>query len=866
MHRTTVYYILFLAAAVLVVGYLFTPRVTVTLSQEDSGVHYELFHEKPLPGLYAQKVVKYKKKRGEAADSLKFVLPFGTPTRRFRLDLGNRGGQHFTLSEIMVSSWGGFVRRSLGPGNFDRIRLASQIKEVSRDDKSIVLRTTGSDPYILFDMDVPASFHFPTVCFFLLLLTGATLLPLVFPARRESAEQRLMTIGKKIWSLLCRIPRPLLSPYLWLPVFFLTAFAFGITGSSIGLIRNGCISDPVGEKKLWGHYQGIRSDEFLAHGTATAIQSYKNVPRFDLINDNIGLSGRNFLFFHDWGAPVKHFSMLIRPSNWMFFLTDLRHALSWYWLFPIFFGIFSLSFLMDCLFGKGGWLHFVAAVGLVFSPYCACWSFWPINCSAGAFLAAAALVRLFQSGNRAAMFGWALLAGWSFSVSAATLYFPHIWPCVTLAVLAAVCKIIMSRKNDPGRPCWKTAAFLFFLLTAGVLLYIFFDAIQEPLRLAMKSASGKRIRDGGLFQVWELFRGWLFPVTFYHDVYINQCEAQAYQFIFIPLLLVFQWKYKDLAAVRPLCWTLIGFLLWSFTYQFIGLPHFLTRITGWDHCTEPRVCYAVQVAQVLLLVSLAGTEDRRFSRDHLAFPMFLGICLTCLAVVCFWWSPESLRTGVAKLGYSRAFGCLALSVLLFLVSTSVILCDPRIGVIVFALISGIPGMIFNPVCLAPTDVRSPLVDEVKNSPGLRYGGRVLLVGNSLVAGHQQQYVMAGGKVFNGFFCYEDSKIFDLLFKDLPNAASLHRLNHMSVLLTADRKVLSAEIPQGDCIRLRLNGAKFDFSTLPVDFVINLVYNGNRGLDRNPSVVYCKTCQPWQLWRVKHRGDTASPSSPRRARK
>jgi hypothetical protein len=138
--------------------------------------------------------------------------------------------------------------------------------------------------------------------------------------------------------------------YPVLGVLFLLLVACGITGNPVGLIRSFGISEPVGEKLLLFRYRPIRTDDFIAHGSASAVSNYNHTPRFPLINRNTGLSGRNMLFLHDWGAPVLHPAVLLKPAVWGFFFLDLRRALAWYWFFPVVFGMAAFAFLLDTLF------------------------------------------------------------------------------------------------------------------------------------------------------------------------------------------------------------------------------------------------------------------------------------------------------------------------------------------------------------------------------------------------------------------------------------------------------------------------------------------------------------------------------------
>lgn len=851
MLKKTVYIFLFLGLFLLWLGLSFTPEVKIYLTTEKKDIEYELFYAKPIPIVFSPSQTVHKKARENGnVKIVKFRLPFGTPCEMLRFDLGNLPGEVFTLHKIEVTAPGAFWKKCISPIDWKGVAVNSQVKILEKSENNLKLISTGVDPYLLFHFSEYSQFHISPSAILILFLLFLFVTPFIWKKQYASATEQCMRFVSRTYSTVSSMNVTKISPYWVLLAIFLFLCVAGITGSSIGLSRNSLVTEPVGERKLIGKYRSIRSDEFIAHGTASAVQSYKNDEQFSVINRNIGLSGRNFLFLHDTGAPVKHFAMLIRPANWLFFIAGLRQALAWYWWFPIFFGIFSILFLLNTLFKNPPWFHALIALGAVFCPYSAGWSFWPINCSAGAFLAAAALIRMFRSDNRWSAIGFALLAGWSFSVSAATLYFPHIWPCVSLAFLLILWEVVRQIREKKCFTSKNAAAFLIFICTTVVLLFSFFDAIREPVELAMKSAISGRIRHGGLFEVWETIRGWFFPITLYKHWHFNQSEDQSYQLILLPLLLCFAWQYKNVHN-RALCFTLFAFICWALLYQFVGLSPVLTKITGWSRCTEPRVSYAIQIAQCLLLAELAQHFEIKDRNRHFVMVVYTSLAILFVAGISALLIPDSFWASASKLSSKSFTFNIFICTAVFAIINTALLADIKKGAVIFSMAVFTAGLFFNPFCLAPKDFRSNLVNEIRKIPNQKHNGRVLFSANSISSFHSQCFVMSGGKSLNSFFCYEDTVLFDLLFKNLPNHKALHRLNHLSVKIKPEGEDLTAVIPQGDCIQLCFNGKTFDFSKLPIDFIINLSYNGHGGLIENKTVEYCRDIGVWQLWKVIH---------------
>ncbi len=633
---------------------------------------------------------------------------------------------------------------------------------------------------------------------------------------------------------------------------FLLLVAAGITGSSFGWFKsypgaNG-VAGIVGERKLVGTYRGIRGDEFIAHGTPTALAQYHHQPPFPGKNENIGLAGRNFRMLHDLGAPVWDLSTLGRPATWGFFLFDLRRGLAWYWLFPIFCGIWSFRLLFDGLWpGQRGW-NWLFSLGIVFSPYAAGWSFWPVNNAFGLSLAAAATLRLLREKRGWPCFGWGVLAGWGAAVSALSVYFPRIWPVACLLLLSMVAVMVRDslfrRLREPA--VW--AALLAAAVVVAGLVGVWLIGAREEIRLVQEAAyPGMRRLSGGFMEWWEMMKGWLYPFTTYKLDFSNQSEMQSWLCFLLPLLLFYALHYRRLKR-DPLPYALFGFLFFTLLYQHVGLPAWLARITLWDRCSPPRAGMALTMAQFLLIgcfihhrKELPGLPPWRALGAALGSAVPGGLLLTG--------APAALWQGIAvyfpqwlmgAIGGAMAGIYLGLAFLLF---TSC-----RWFALAFTLLNLLPGLVFNPVCIAPERIENrlqPFLEEEGRGP---YGGRFLFAtGNNFLA---VVYSASGGRVFNGYFMYEDPQIFNLLYRNLPNAAEFHRMNHLDAdIVPPDRPPFAAGVPFNDRISLSFNGEKYDFSQLPIDFLAALP-EAREWLRRNPSLTFRRTIDDVDYYRVR----------------
>ena len=622
---------------------------------------------------------------------------------------------------------------------------------------------------------------------------------------------------------------------------FLLLVGIGFTGSSLGWLKTyPGVSDVMelqGERKLAGIYRGIRCDEFLNHGTPNALAQYHAKPRFPRLNPNLGMTPRDFTVYHDTGIPVDHYVTLARPAVWGFYLFDLRRALAWYWWFPVFAGFFGIWFLLNTLFSGDTFRNWLLSLSLAASPLCAAWSFWQLGNLAGLCFAAASLIHLVQCRSDAVRWGWAFLAVWCGLCSVMTLYMPRIFPAGCL--LALVVPAHLAENKLLGRlkswSVWLPAAVAGI---AGILFLLgWLHGASEAVRALLETAyPGRRRMSGGTMELWTLIQGWLAPLTIYKVEYRNQCELQGPLSLLFPLAAVWAARFRELKK-SPVVWAVGLFTVWTCCYQLIGFPDWLAALTFWNRCNPPRCALALSLAQILFLALIFDRFPEGFlpgDRIRRQAAVLTGGCVLLFAVLLLYPGIRPLLQGLRAV-YSPAYlwGWLAFILLFFGAVSALLLMRSRWFLPAFVLGNVLPAVCFNPVCIAPVKVVNKLERLADRTPGLKYGGRFLFLG-------EKDFVAvaafaAGARVLNGYYLYPDRALHHLLFRNEADPQRSFRLsNYDLVPVRGAAGPMKIRNDDWEHIMICLDAEKFDFRTLPADFAAAL-QTERPYLDRNPSL-------------------------------
>lgn len=221
---------------------------------------------------------------------------------------------------------------------------------------------------------------------------------------------------------------------------FLTLVGLSLSGSSIGVFRNGAPDDAL----LVGAPLPIRSDEWIV------------MTPFSIGGDRIGLPSMRQVGLTEtdmavapMGGPSRSWVTAFKPQDWGYMLLDAGRGLAWRWWASYL--LCSLAFfgLLRAL-RVAPWAALGLAAAAAFSPYTAWWTSPAtaliLGWAAGAAMSA---IRAMQSSRRSAIVSWSVLAAYCLVALALLLYPP--WIVSTALVVAA---LVVGQAVDL-RPGWR---------------------------------------------------------------------------------------------------------------------------------------------------------------------------------------------------------------------------------------------------------------------------------------------------------------------------------------------------------------------------------------------------------------------------
>jgi len=753
--------------------------------------------------------------------------------KALRLDFGSNPGK-VRVSRVRLRGRDGW--RDLRLDNFGSF---NDIESHEIANGILTVRSTKVDPFIIYegcDLDCHASRHLDGVGALVFWLLASVAIGFLSSCR--SFLVRAYRFRYVIWAAL-----------------FAALVGCGVSLSNLGALDTLILTRLDGYRLLCGECRRIRWDEFAGHGLMPAIQHYNAKPQFPRYNAHVGLAGRDDLIMIDAGTPIKHIAMIGRPATWGFFLFDLRRSLSWYSLLPVFFSVFCFWFLFDTLRRENGWLNFLAAAACVFTLNSSCVTFYSAHSTAGSMLAVASMLRMLRSENRRAILCWGLLMGWGGLVSALTIYFPRVWYGAIMAGALFLGACLEEGLWRRFRSRYRILAIALGLLLMAAVLGIWYVSAADAIESMRNTVyPGQRRVLGGSMKLWELFLGWVATLTAYREWLSgvnNQCEIQAPLFILSSLVLVCWFFVRRL--VRP--WTVVA--VWAYVallyiFCYCQWPAWLAKITLLELCTCQRSDYFVSIAQIVLMVLLMRNLGTMSFSDRGArewFRYLMAAVLIVLPALTLFDMPGEVWSGiqgaVAPRKWHLQVGC---SLVVYLLLSCLLLRWFRLGCILFLCLEVAIGLKFNPISVAPEKLDSPLLKFVEGHRDLwRNRGRVLFCDD---VRESNLYAAAGGMVMNGFFDYGDPVIANTLFASEPDVATFNRWHQMLVVLaTKGDEAFKAEVLTMDVVKVTFHARKYDFSALPVDYLVTRDCVAVEVLKRNPSVRFLREFADWSLFAV-----------------
>lgn len=615
-------------------------------------------------------------------------------------------------------------------------------------------------------------------------------------------------------------------------ILFTVMLCIGITGSSAGLAKNSGIVR-MDSHRITGQYRPIRGDEW-AVGTALSIAQYYANPQFPQINPNLSVDGQKLAIAHDTGVPVKEISAFGKPALWGFFMFDLRRGLAWYWLFPVFFAVNSFWLLLNLLWQKQEKANFVLALAATFGPYSVVWSFWPVYIASFAAFTVWSFLKLLDTEDKNTGILYSILSGLSGASLVLTLYLPRMIPCAYLMFFVAIGYIWQNKlyKNLRKKKWNIFLAAAVFCVILGSWWYNNADVIALMLN---SEYPGRRFVAGGRFGFWDFVRGWLSPVTMYNNLgWANECELTTFFNLLPPLLLAvfLTMKRHDIAASAAGATLFIFFCM---VYQYAGIPDFLALITGWSHVTETRADAALEIAQILLIAYLYSQKNSfHLSKSAVtaltaAYIIFVWLCLD-----------KTMPPPIKDFSHTNS-GIIFLLTAIAGGLTYLLITDIRKFLTAFTVFTLATTLPYHPLTIAPSKVETGFSYDFSQKENL-FEGRIVIASpiNANLA------VMPGLKIYNVVQHYADRSIYNKFYKHVSGS---DRYNHLLIEINDTGENLNVTIPQGDVIKISVNGRTFDFSEFGADYLI--VTKDKGWLDENSTLQRLSEDGNFIYYRILH---------------
>lgn len=577
-------------------------------------------------------------------------------------------------------------------------------------------------------------------------------------------------------------------------IVFMLFTILGLTGSSLnkGLQQSPFIDANM--TLLWGHEQAIRSDEWLVL-TPMAIAQHHHVPRYPVVNHNLGLDGQNMLVAGMTGLPVAHLSLLAKPATWGFFVFDLKRALAWYWWFPAFGCFLALAHVLHAL-APGRWRQsFLFSLLFVSAPYVVAWSFWPAYAVFFPCVAFLCLLKIMQPRKLWALVPLGMLVGVAIAGFVLVLYPP--WQVAVGYVFIALAVGVTIRDR-----LYKTItlesvlALVLALLVAGFLLGSWWLSAREAIEAMMHTVyPGHRNVEAGGDTAWRfLLKGYtnITTLQYAESRPINQSEMASFHYFFLPLaaLFILRAKQRVLTALEIAVATMTGFILF---YMLIGVGHTFSSYSLLSYVPSKRSDLALALACLILTHLMIRPVRKSFSVRGINHIAIGGIVLVWAALVyaAVRQFDEPLLSGTnAPIFIGLMLMVMACSYFLLSGQPYAFL-GLNLGLTLAITLS------FNPLSIAPLYLKS----QQTKAPTLTLNSQI-----------PAMFLLASGnQVVNGVFYYPQTTVWRRLDPSGRDVNLYNRYQHLIFLGQPAVEDLQITVPFPDVVRVLVNLQHLDFN-------------------------------------------------------
>jgi hypothetical protein len=476
--------------------------------------------------------------------------------------------------------------------------------------------------------------------------------------------------------------------------------------------------------------------------------------------------------------PVRHWSMLVRPQLWGFFVLDLERAFAFYWDIRAVLLLGGVFLLLMLLTRNDFGASLLGAAWVFFSGFVQWWysnQLLPevIGCT-GLMIVAAHYLALSRRRWVIAVSGVVLFV--CASNFALSLYPPYQVPLLYLGVVVGAASLgPRARAACRGRQLVSRLGRIGLVLAGvGVILLFFYRDARHGIDLMRATIyPGARVVSGGSLTVAQVFGGFFaFFITPEHFplAWANVCEASNFVLLFPVPMAVLIWQWWDGRSVSPVEWGLLGYILVLLTWTIVGWPHWLAVASGFSRSQPVRSLLGLGLASILLCcVFLArsivdGPRGRRLV-------VFGGLAAALLAYV--------LDFDRATSGFATT-GQIALVVLGGGLAGYLLLTRRHVA---FALCVLVPHVwangLVNPVAVGLGPIlESPLIQRLSRFVAEDPNARWIVYGDFTTP---TLFKMAGANVFNGINIMPRIDDFRVIDRDGAGMPVYNRSGYMVVV-------------------------------------------------------------------------------------
>jgi hypothetical protein len=430
---------------------------------------------------------------------------------------------------------------------------------------------------------------------------------------------------QKIFMFLARHKLHLFPALVILLVIILTVTK--ISGTSLGIYQSYLYGDGSKDSNLlYGHPQGIRSDEWLVTSQLTIAQHEND---YTQTNQNF-IENKNMSILSD--VPYLDWSLLFKPQNLGFFIIPFEQAFALRWWFLLAVLLISAYYFTLKLIPRKIVLAILSAIIVSFSPFVFWWyQTGTLGSLAYGFLILCLIMNLLDAGQRkftgrVSKKAYLLVNSAALSYAATAfaflLYPPFQIPVALVIAFFSIGYTLNKRSSIAGNDWLKLLAPIIGASIVSVLFCLLFVATRmDAIKATTETVyPGNRESASGGYSVKQLFVSYLQPQLQREDRgahYIqNQSESSNFillpTFFLIPSIAVFIWLYRKRNTFD---WVLLFIILCNLLFLahlFIPLASPITHLFLLGMVPQTRLLIGLGFVGIILVIYLIKLLGQSF--------------------------------------------------------------------------------------------------------------------------------------------------------------------------------------------------------------------------------------------------------------